>query len=325
MNIESENDHIVKFIDGFESIIKQHKFRHLVDIGGTESYTVGVMHAEGVRADFVLGTENFITSGLAKLWEMVSNFVKGITGYFFSGERKAEKAKETANEIVKEVEETKKALNSRPSTPTPPAPATTKPAANNKSQSTPNPANAMAAEYTRIENINKQAGILKTQLEKAGAVWIVGVGDDGVKDLLKGHSIESLPSSVKSKIDAMVSAESKFNDIASQHRKIIERLDAHKVPEGNRLDKSALTAILDLAADYSKSVKSVFDEVKRFIDASSSVVDSLKGLHDVDEKEIAFVLKQLQKTNTVSGIRLKNAQGVVGKIHDAVKKIKDLL
>ena len=55
------------------------------------------------------------------------------------------------------------------------------------------------------------------------------------------------------------------------------------------------------------------------------LVDSLKGLHDVDEKEIAFVLKQLQKTNTVSGIRLKNAQGVVCKIHDAVKKIKDLL
>ena len=127
MNIDQEHSHIVSFINGFESIVKQHQLKHYVDVGGVESYTIGVMRAEGESVDLVIGTENFISNGIKKLWEMVSNFSKSVWAYFFGSEKKAETAVKETEEIKKVSAGVKTAVNSSkvlalPAPSAPPAP-----------------------------------------------------------------------------------------------------------------------------------------------------------------------------------------------------------
>lgn len=104
--IEQDSAHIESFINGFESIIKQKSRNGFVDIGGCETYTTGVMLANGVKfQDTYDGFENFIAEGIKKLWEMVSSFFKGIWNFFFGSEKTAAKSKVDADDLLKTLKE----------------------------------------------------------------------------------------------------------------------------------------------------------------------------------------------------------------------------
>lgn len=98
--IDSESDHIINFINGFESMISQYRERgDIYDQTGFESYTKGVMRANNLPLTPNAGFENFVTKGLSKLWEMVKNFFKNVFGFFFGKENKAKKIEENNKEI----------------------------------------------------------------------------------------------------------------------------------------------------------------------------------------------------------------------------------
>lgn len=106
-NFESEGGHIESFAVGFESLIQQFRGTGNPVISGTESYTVGVLKAEGLQWDVTKGFENFISEGANKLWKMIVAFFKGIWEFFFGRSKKAKAYKEDADDLQRIIVDTK--------------------------------------------------------------------------------------------------------------------------------------------------------------------------------------------------------------------------
>lgn len=82
---EAENEHLSKMVDGVESIINQFTSGSMVQIGGVEAYSIGVMKADNLQWDIHRGYEGFISDAAKKLYEMIANMLKAIKAYFFGG------------------------------------------------------------------------------------------------------------------------------------------------------------------------------------------------------------------------------------------------
>ena len=111
--LDSTLEHVENFSEGFESIIAQYRSKGFVDYSGNESYAVGVLKANGYNKGIEHGFENFITSGLSKLWEMIKSMCKSIWEFFFGRKdsndtSSPEDDKKAAENIVKKVEKIEK-------------------------------------------------------------------------------------------------------------------------------------------------------------------------------------------------------------------------
>ena len=88
--IDSDAEHIEKFVSGFESIIAQYTDNGLVGFAGNESYAVGVLKASSAHFNIHKGFENFITDGAKKIYDMIVSFFKSIYEFLFGKEKKIE-------------------------------------------------------------------------------------------------------------------------------------------------------------------------------------------------------------------------------------------
>lgn len=88
LEMENESEHIRSFVNGFESIAQQFRCGSKMQIGGCESYAVGVLSASGLQSIPVQGGfENFVVNGLKKLFEMIKSFLSRIWNFFFGKTR----------------------------------------------------------------------------------------------------------------------------------------------------------------------------------------------------------------------------------------------
>lgn len=81
--LESDSIHVIRFIDGFESIALQLADSGKVALSGCESYTIGVLKANDIKFSPYMGSENFIIEGAKKLYEMITALCKNIWNFFF--------------------------------------------------------------------------------------------------------------------------------------------------------------------------------------------------------------------------------------------------
>lgn len=100
--LKSEENNITKFVNGFESIIRQKASNTSVIIGGVESHTTGIMRAEGIGYNQYAGHENFVTEGIKKLYDMIVYFLKSVWNFFFGNTRWAMETKSNIKVAEKE-------------------------------------------------------------------------------------------------------------------------------------------------------------------------------------------------------------------------------
>lgn len=290
MNIEQEHGHIVSFINGFESIVKQHQFKHYVDVGGVESYAVGVMRAEGVSVDLITGAENFISNGIKKLWEMVSNFAKNVWGYFFGSEKKAETAVKEAEDVKKVSAEVKSAVSSGKAT-TPPPPSA--------------PPAEITKHYANIAKINKHALALSALMAKATTYFDPEQDIMSSMEQMKRELLPKAEGRIASILSDLAGAGTKMGVSMAALNNIQNEFKAYQVPQGNRVDTAALTKLLTLVNGYSGATKLAVENTKDFLSICSTLVAEVKNQGSMDEQLAGRILRMIQISQAKGAGKLK--------------------
>lgn len=290
MNIEQEHGHIVSFINGFESIVKQHQFKHYVEVGGVESYAIGVMRAEGESVDLIIGAENFISNGIKKLWEMVSNFSKSVWAYFFGSEKKAETAVKETEEIKKVSAEVKTAINSSKVL-EPPAPSA--------------PPAEMTKHYSNIAKINKHALALSALMEKVTTYFDPEQDILGAVEQVKRELVPKAEGRIAGIMKDLVGSGAKMGTSMAALNSIQNTFKAYQVPQGNRADKSSMINLITLVNGYSGAAKVAIENTKDFLNICSSLVAELKNQGSMDEQLAGHMLRILQIAQAKGAGKLK--------------------
>lgn len=288
MNIEQEHAHIVNFINGFESIVKQNKFKHYIEVGGIESYTIGVMTAEGTAVDLITGAENFISNGVKKLWEMVSNFFKGIWNFFFGSEKKAEKAVTQTEEISKTSDEVKSAISAGKVAPPP-------------TQTSED----MSKHYAKVARINKHVIKLNELLQKA-TTYIDS--DASMVDAIKQMKDELVPNvtgRMANLLGELAITGEKFNNAIAELDVVQTSVKGYKVPEGNRLDAATLNSILSMVNRHSSAAKKTIRELKLFLEGCGELITEVKNNGGMPDVLASRILRMLQITQAKMAGKLK--------------------
>lgn len=308
MDIEQEHAHIVNFINGFESIIKQNTFKHYIEVGGVESYTVGVMTAEGTAVNLITGAENFISDGVKKLWEMVSNFFKGIWNFFFGSEKKADQAVKQTEEITKTNNEVKSAINSGKVSPP-------------QTQTSDD----MARHYANVARINKHAIKLSELLKKA-TTYIDS--DANMVDAMKQAKDELLPAvhgRMITLLNNLTTSGEKFNNAMAELDDIQNKVKAYQVPQGNRIDTATLSNILSMVNSYSTSAKKAMGELKEFLAGCGELITEVKNQGSLPKALATRILRILQITQSKMAGKLKRFCARIQEIKDECDTLHKLI
>ena len=279
MNIDQEHSHIVSFINGFESIVKQHQLKHYVDVGGVESYTIGVMRAEGESVDLVIGTENFISNGIKKLWEMVSNFSKSVWAYFFGSEKKADTAVKETEQIKKVSAEVKTAVNSSKvlALPAPSA-----------------PPSEITQHYSNIARINKHVLALSALMEKVTTYLDPEQDINAAVEQVKRELVPKAEGRMAGIMNDLVGSGTKMGTSMVALKNIQNDFKAYQVPQGNRVDKSSMINLITLVNGYSGAAKVAIENTKDFLSICSSLVAEVKNQGSMDEQLAGRMLRIIQ-------------------------------
>lgn len=305
IDIESDHQHIMSFIDGFESMIKQYRENGSVNIGGMEGYSVGVLRANSLQYDVTKGFENFIVDGIKKLCEMISDFFKAIWNFFFGSDKKAAKAEEDAKETKVKVSKVKKAVNETPSNP------------------------STDIDYSRIKKINAHGKRIKELLDKVlrymeGSDQASKHFEEAAGNLDSGE----LPPEYAKIFEKLKSVSLKIKKDCDKLNTIAPKIKELKVPEGNRLDKSATSKILSLVDSYMiasidaiSSSRALLTECENSYDLVFKIV---KGEGFNDEQGRSF-LRVIQIGQKVFASRLKWMTRTVTDIKTEIDSLNILL
>lgn len=304
MDLELENDHVMNFLNGFESIVKQAKYRGIAEIGGCETYTVGVMRAEGIGWSGISGQENFISESVKKLWEMVNNFFKGVWNFFFSAEKVADKAEEKAKETVKIADKVESAVS--------------------KISDTPPKETSATKHYSNIEAINKKSAEISKHLLEI----VRYVGDSDGKYLadcatnLKGASNElDISDKIKGLVNSAITRVAAVSDAELKMITELKKVKEYKVPTGNRVDKSAVKTMISLVGIFNGKYIVYSGVCRAFFRDVEKLLEALKE----EGEEIGKLLRQVQIGQAVIARKMKFLIARVKKTNDDLHKLDELV
>lgn len=317
MELEIQHDHIMKFIDGFESILKQNKFKHYVEVGGVESYSISSLHAEGIKCDLVNGFENFVTDGLKKLADMVLGFLKTVKEYFFgrdakvaSTEKKAEAIKTETKEIVVKLHGIDK---NGPHTTT----------ITTTSQSSGEDVKKHYAKIDRINNYGKKLSdlIAKTKNYFTGAENLIqaisSASEEGGKTLGGSPATLNAIKNLKQDIE-------KFDEYTIAAKRSLEKFQAYEIPTGNRMDLNALDKILALNADLVYTIKTQMNRLQSVLNISTTITKSIDA-DGGDAETKKNTLRFLQLVNKRISARMNNFIKLTDQIKTVVGDLNEIL
>lgn len=304
--IEQDSAHIESFINGFESIIKQKSRNGFVDIGGCETYTTGVMLANGVKfQDTYDGFENFIAEGIKKLWEMVSSFFKGIWNFFFGSDKKLENAKKDAKEIPSQtntianrIAEVSKKLES---------------------------SDALKEHYDRVAKINAHRKRISELLKKSTKYFSPDeLGSNDFKSEVQQMAGSDIPQGIQDKIKRISQIQTRIGEKLKSSIGLKERIEAYQVPQGLRLDRSELDKLLQLVNEYAKDTTEQTDLIKETFTLSGEVIKDLESKLGGGDG-VKTILRIFQATNKKIGLKLKFYVNTINAIKEELNKLDKML